>query len=252
MRMGLPFTRFFGAAVLVILCCSRSLLAATPDMLPAMVGSGPTALINLIDSKHVMGRGPQHGALFFEARVEPNGYPMYSRVWGTTKETEPLRDELRAKLREARFIPATYQHRHVYAWFFGTLAFSVMDGKPHLRIFANQELPELQKENDFIAPQPIWWPQKKYDFAKLKDPWGSWSSEDIPVEADMLLTIDATGTPKDVRLERIIPADKKAYGDWALMIFQQRSYLPAYRNGKPVDSTTHFKFYFKPGWYHML
>jgi hypothetical protein len=252
MRMGLPFTRFFGAAVLVILCCSRSLLAATPDMLPAMAGSGPTALINLIDSKHVMGRGLQHGALFFEARVEPNGYPMFSRVWGTTKETEPLRDELRAKLREARFSPAIYQGRHVYAWFFGTLAFSVMDGKPHLRIFANQELSELQKENDFIAPQPIWFPQKKYDFAKLKDPYGGWSSEDRPVEADMLLTIDATGTAKDVRLERIIPADKKAYGDWALMIFQQRSYLPAYRNGKPVDSTTHFKFYFVPGWYHML
>jgi hypothetical protein len=88
-----------------------------------------------------------------------------------------------------------------------------VDGKPHLRIFANQELSELQKENDFIAPQPIWFPSKVYDFAKWKDPYGAWSSENRPVEADMLLTIDATGTLKDVHLERILPADKKAYGD---------------------------------------
>jgi hypothetical protein len=67
-----------------------------------------------------------------------------------TKETEPLRDQLREKLAEARFIPAVYNHRHVYAWFYGTMAFSVVDGKSHLRIFANQELPELQRESDFI------------------------------------------------------------------------------------------------------
>ena len=251
--MGFPFTRFFGAAVLVILCGSRSQLpAATPDMLPAMVGSGPTALINMINPKHVVDRGQQHGALFFVVRVDPNGFPAYSRIWGTTKETEALRDELKARLREARFIPAIYQHRHVYAWFYGTLAFSVMDGKPHLRIFANQEVAELQRENDFIAPQPIWFPQKVYDFAKWKDPSGGWASEEKPVETDMLLTVDGAGTVKDVRLERIIPADKKTYGDAALTIFRQRSYLPAFRNGKPVDSTTHVKFYFVPGWYHML
>ena len=57
--------------------------------------------------------------------------------------------------------------------FFGTLTFSVMDGKPHLRIFANQELSELQKETDFIAPQAIWMPGHIYDHAKIgKNPFG--------------------------------------------------------------------------------
>jgi len=107
------------------------------------------------------------------ARVDPNGFPSYSKVWGMTKETEALRDELRERLAQARFMPAMYEHRPVYAWFYGTLAFSVVDGKPHLRIFANQELPELQKETDFIAPQPIWLPSKIYDYAKLQDPFGS-------------------------------------------------------------------------------
>ncbi len=251
MRIALRFTNIFVAAVLGTLLCGRSLLAENPDMLPALVGSGPKSLVNLINTKHLMDRSQQHGALFFLARVDPNGYPSYSKVWGTTKETEPLRDELRERLAEARFMPAVYQHRNVYAWFYGTAAFSVVDGKPHLRLFANQELPELQKESDFIAPQPIWLPGKIYDFAKWKDPSGAWASDDKPVMAEMLLTVDAAGHLKDVRLQSITPPGKPSYGDAALMIFRQRLYLPAYRNGKPVESTTHIKFYFVPEWYRL-
>ncbi len=251
MSIALRYTTIFAAAVLITLLCGRSLLAETPDMLPALIGSGPKSLVNLIDTKHLMNRGQQHGAMFFLARVDPNGYPSYSKVWGTTKETNPLRDELRQRLAEARFVPAVYQHRNVYAWFYGTLAFSVVDGKPHLRIFANQELPELQKESDFVAPQPIWFPGKVYDFAKLKNPFGSWASDDKPVVAEMLLTVDAAGHLKDVRLQSLTPPGKPSYGDAALMIFRQQLYLPAYRNGKAVESTTHFKFYFVPSFYYL-
>jgi hypothetical protein len=125
------------------------------------------------------------------AQVDPNGFPSYSKVWGMTKETEALRDELRERLSQARFIPTSYNHRQAYAWFYGTLAFSVIDGKPHLIIFANQELPELQKESDFIAPQPIWLPGKIYDFAKWKEPFGPWMSDGKPGVAEMLLNVEA-------------------------------------------------------------
>src|SRR5207302_8260116 len=84
-----------------------------PDMRPALIGSGPNSLVNLISTKHLMERGVQHGALFFMARVDPNGFPSYSKVWGMTKETEALRDELRERLAQARFMPAMYQHRTV-------------------------------------------------------------------------------------------------------------------------------------------
>jgi hypothetical protein len=170
---------------------------------------------------------------------------------GNDQETEPLRDELRERLAEARFLPAVYNHRHVYAWFYGTLAFSVVDGKPHLRIFANQELPELEKESDFIAPQPIWLPGKIYDFAKWRDPFGPWMTKDNPGMAEMLLTVDASGHIKDVRVESMTPAGNEGYSHAALLIFQQRMYLPAYRNGKPVESTTHAKFYFVPAFYRL-
>ena len=222
-----------------------------PDMRPALVGNGPKSLVNLIDGKHVMERGLQHGALFFVARVDPNGFPSYSKIWGGTDQIKPLRDEVRERLAEARFIPAVYNHRHVYAWLYGTVAFSSPDGKPHLRVFANQELSELQKESDFIAPQPIWLPGKIFDYAKLKDPFGSWGTKDKPGLADMLATIDASGQIKDLQLEKLDPAEKKSYGEEALKIVRQRLYLPAYRNGKAVDSTTHVKFYFVPEFYSL-
>jgi hypothetical protein len=220
-------------------------------MRPALVGNGPKSLVNLINGKHVMERGLQHGALFFMARIDPNGFPSYSKIWGATDEIKPLRDEVRERLAEARFIPAVYNHQHVYAWLYGTVAFSSTDGKPHLRVFANQELSELQKESDFIAPQPIWLPGKIFDYAQLKNPFGSWMTEDKPGVADMLVTVDASGQIKDLRLEQVDPADKKSYGEEAMKLVRQRLYLPAYRNGKPVESTTHVKFYFIPAFYSL-
>lgn len=242
----------FLALMAITLGIGSSLRAESlPDMRPALVGNGPKSLVNLINAKHVMERGLQHGALFFMARIDPNGFPSYSRIWGAVDQIKPLRDEVRERLAEARFIPAVYNHQHVYAWLYGTVAFSSTDGKPHLRVFANQELSELQKESDFIAPQPIWLPGKIYDYATLKNPFGSWMTEDKPGVADMLVTVDASGQIKDLRLEHVEPADKQSYGEEAVKLVRQRMYLPAYRNGKPVDSTTHVKFYFIPAFYSL-
>jgi len=233
----------FGCASL----CAESL----PDMRPALVGNGSRSLVNLINGKHVMERGLQHGALYFMARIDPNGFPSYSKVWGQTDEIKPLRDEVRERLAEARFLPAVYNHQHVYAWLSGTVAFTSTDGKPHLRIFCNQELPELQKESDFIAPQTIWLPGKIYDYAKWKDPFSSWGTEDKPGLPNVSLTVDASGKVKDAHLDSLPPGTTQAYADAALLIIRQQLYLPAYRNGRPVDSTTHPKLYFVPA-FHSL
>jgi len=221
------------------------------SMRPALVGNGPKSLVNLINTKHVMDRGVKHGALFFYASVHPNGFPAYSKVWGMTKETEPLRDELRERLAEARFIPALYNNRPVYAGFYGTLTFSVIDGKPHLRIFANQELTELQKESDFIAPQALYIPTHVYDLKEIKEPFGSWMTEDKPGMAEMSLTVDASAHVNDLHVERVSPSESQRYADAAADIMRRRVFLPAYRNGKAVDSTTHFKFYFVPAFYRL-
>ena len=232
---------------LVTLLIGTSVSAESlPDRRPALVGSGPRSLVNMISTKHLMERGFQHGAMYFMARIDPNGYPSYSRVWGETDKIQPLRDEVRERLAEARFIPAVYNHQHVYAWMFGTIAFTTTDGKPHLRVFANQELSELQKESDFIGPQEVWLPGKIYDYSKWKEPFGSWWTADKAGIPDIALTVDAAGQIKDAHLQNLPPGTTQAYADAALLIIRQRLYLPAYRNGKPVDSTTHPKFYFVP------
>jgi hypothetical protein len=240
----------------VILAAAASLAASAiaenlSDMRPALVGSDSKALINLIDTQSLMKRGQGHAALFFNAVIRPNGSVARRQIWGKTKESELLWYELRHKLEQASFVPAVYNHRNVYAAFYGTLTFSVINGKPHLRIFANQELPELEKESDFIAPQPIDVPGHIYNFRTLKNPFGSWATEDKPGEAEMSLTIDASGHLKDVHLLSVTPAEKQPYGETALQIMRERTYLPAFRNGKSVDSTTHYKFYFVPSFYQM-
>ena len=217
-----------------------------PDMRPALVGNGPKSLVNLINGKHVMDRGLPHGALYFMARIDPNGYPSYSKIWGETDKIKPLRDEVRERLAEARFVPAVYNHQHVYAWMSGTVAFSSTDGKPHLRVFANQELSELEKESDFIAPQTIWLPGKIYDYAKWKDPFGSWWTSDKGGSPNVSLSVDSSGHLKDAHLESLPEGTTQAHADAALLIIRQQLYLPAYRNGKPVDSTIHPKLYFIP------
>jgi hypothetical protein len=226
-------------------------ISSAQEMRPALVGNGAKSLVNLINTKHVMDRGVKHGALFFMARVDPNGFPSYSKVWGMTKETEPLRDELRERLAQARFIPAVYNGKNVWAWFYGTLAFSTSDGKPHLRIFANQEMPELQKESDFIAPQPIWLPGKNYDVGQLKDPFGSWWTGDKPGIAYLLMNVDSSGKIKDVQVEKVDPTEASKYGEEAVKRARQWLCLPAYRNGKPVDSVTHLRWYYVPAFYRL-
>jgi hypothetical protein len=75
----------------------------------------------LINGKHVIERGLQHGALYFMARIDPNGFPSYSKIWGETDKIKPLRDEVHERLAEARFVPAVYNHQHVFAWMSGTI-----------------------------------------------------------------------------------------------------------------------------------
>jgi len=67
-------------------------------------------------------------------------------------------------------------------------------------------------------------------------------TEDKPGVADISLTTDAAGNLKEIHLISVTPQESKRYGDAAIEVMRQRVFLPAYRNGKPVDSTTHEKF----------
>jgi hypothetical protein len=212
-----------------------------------LIGSGPDALINLIDGKGLIQRGQGHGAIRFLAYIRPNGSTVGSRVYGGTPGTDLLKFEVRKRLRNAQFVPAVYNHQRVYAYFYGTVMLGVIDGKPRLRIFANQEQSELEKESDFIQPQSFEIPNHYYEPQKFPD--NSWWSEDTPTVVVVRESVDATGKMKEMQVEKeISPGNNR--GVAALKYIRPLTFLPAFRNGRPVESVTHVNFVFVPPFWH--
>jgi hypothetical protein len=225
-----------------------SLGAALPDMRPILVGSGPDSLINLIDCKGLIQHGQSHGAIRIVAYVRPNGSTVASRVYGGTPGTDLLRFEVRKCLRRTQFIPAVYNRQRVYAFFYGTVVFGAIDGKPRLRIFANQEQSELEKESDFIQPQSFEIPNHYYEPQKYPDK--SWWDDDTGTVVVVKETIDATGKVKDLQIEREIPSGS-GRSETALKVIHEATFFPGFRNGRPVDSVTHVNFIFIPPYWNL-
>jgi hypothetical protein len=224
---------------------------ALPDMRPALIGSGRNSLVNLIDTQALLKKGQQHGAVFFRCLVHPSGGTDYRIAYGGTPNTETLRLEVKEKLYAAKFIPAAYNHHNTYAWFYGTVTFSVIDEKPHLRVYANQEKSALAEGADFIAPQSIYVATHTYDpRPRMREAFGSWSMEDVPGTVDLEMTVPvSSGQLKEIHVVKENPPGK-GYGDYALRVLKDFTWLPAYKNGRPVEMSTHLTFTFlPPDWY---
>jgi hypothetical protein len=240
--------RTCGAAAIFLIAATFSVRGESlPDMRPALVGSAPSSIVNIIDTQKLMKSGMQHGAVYFSCWVRPSGSTLYNFIWGETDGADALRQELKLKLQRSYFIPAVWQGHNVYGYFIGTATFNVgTDGKPHVRVYANQEKSELAEGRDFIAPQVIYLPTRKYEWFKF--PRGSWATEEKPALVELELKIDAGGQLKDARVIKEDPAGT-GLGEYFLKEARQNVFLPAYRNGKPVDSTTHPTLIFIPGNY---
>ncbi|HEV2046208.1 MAG TPA: energy transducer TonB [Chthoniobacterales bacterium] len=221
-----------------------------PDMRPALVGSGRGSLVNLIDTQALIKRGQQHGAVLFRCLVQPSGQTAYQIAYGGTPNSDVLRLEVRHKLHDAYFIPAVYNHHNTFAWFYGTVTFSVIDGKPHLRVYANQEKSELAQGSDFITPQSIYVTGHVYNrVPRMKYPFGSWATEDVPGTVEFELTVSTNGQLKEIHIVQENPPGK-GYGQNALGDLKEFTWLPAYKNGRPVEMPTHLTFTFlPPDWY---
>src|SRR6476646_3389017 len=133
---------------------SPSPTPALPELRPDLSGTAPNSLINTIDTADLVKKGQKEAAVMFSCLVAPTGNVVRSGAYRGTRGSELLEQELLKRLATAKFIPAIHNHQPVIAVFFGTVKFAVVDGKPRLRIFANQQLQEVDKETDFIDPQP--------------------------------------------------------------------------------------------------
>ena len=216
--------------------------AQLPQYRPALLPLGPNSVINRIDEAGLIRDGQKDGSLYFRCSVSKTGEIVDTWTYRQSPDSTLLERELVRCLDQAVFIPAVYDHEPVNVFFFGTVTFKVVDGKPRLRIFANQEEAELKKESDFIGPQPFVGRGSKFE--GLHYPNDTVTSE-LTGMVEMAMKIDATGKLLDLRAVSEYPP-LVGFGRAAAEDFRVATFIPAFREGKPVECNITLPVYYEP------
>src|SRR4029078_11017595 len=103
-------------------------------------------------------------------------------------------------------------------------------------------LNELDKETDYIDPQPYVGQDSK--FTGLHYPATGISVATAGVVA-LALNVDAKGNLKDIEVLSEEPP-LLGFGDAARSDFDGGRFIPAFRNGQPVESNVKIPVYYKP------
>jgi hypothetical protein len=154
--------------ILVAVLASLSLWAwrlpaeTLPQIRPALIGSGQGSLVNLIDAQDLFRKGQRDAWVMFDCFVAADGIAFGSDFFTASPNSNLLQNEIRKRVRQTRFIPAVYNHKRTSAWFAGTVVFAVANGKPHLRMYANQDLDIIKSGTDFVTRQIIDVPNHYY------------------------------------------------------------------------------------------
>lgn len=212
---------------------------------PALVGNGPNALVNVVNTKRLVEKGQRDGLLMFTCHVNPSGKVQFYYIYRETPGTKWLKEEVGNSIWACRFIPAIYNGQRTDVSFAGTVVFWVVDGKPHLRIYANQNHDDIAKRNDFIAPQLL---PNTID-------WQAAGSDPILGQArvygkqgaiQLSITVDASGNPKDLK---VILENPPGFGfdTFAKNTYAKAKWIPGFRNGRPVNCTFDYTEWFVLG-----
>lgn len=239
--VGLLLTAEFASSQTVKIA-SPTATPALPEFRPALVGTGPESLINKIDTADLIKKGQIDAAVMFSCLVSPTGDVVRSACYRGTRGSELLEQEVLKRLANAKFIPAIHNHQPVIAVFYGTVTFANVKGKPRLRIFSNQQLEEVKNENDFIDPQPYVGPGSKFTGIHYPD---TGTTVVLTGVVELSLAVDAAGNLKDVQVVTEEPP-YLSFGQAALSDFNGAKFIPAFRNGKPVESKVTIPIYYKP------
>jgi hypothetical protein len=214
---------------------------ANSDYRPILLGKGPDALINRIDAAALAKAGQKDGLVMFTCSVGKNGKMVVSAVYRASPNSELLQQELKRRLIDAVFVPGIYEKQPVDAVYYGTISFVVVNGKPRLRIFSNQEYPELQKESDFIGPQPI--VGGVSGFVGVHYPPAAAAQVPVSGIADIKISIDEHGV-----VQSMSPVGEHppllGFAAQALMDLYGTKFIPAFRDGKPVACEVTLPLYF--------
>jgi len=208
--------------------------AALPMYRPILIGQGPKSLIDRIDTQDLIKKGQKDALIMFNCAVRKDGSVEWSATYRGTPDSDFLKQELQKRLSPAsdpRFIPAVYNHQPVDAIYYGTVTLAVLDGKPRLRIFSNQEAEELAKEHDFIGPQPFFGNESNFTGFHYPPPEEARVLVDGMVELKM--RVDATGNLQEIKALSEKPPFL-GFAKAALADFSNTRFIPAFRDGKPA------------------
>ena len=235
-------TRLACFIVAAIANCAAANVSAEnlPQMRPAMIGSGPGSLVNLIDTQALFQKGQRDAWVMFDCFVAADGVAFGSDFFTASPNSNLLQNEIRKRVRQTRFIPAVYNHKRTSAWFAGTVVFAVANGKPHVRIYANQDLDVIKSGVDFVAPQIIDVPNNYYlNFPK--SPTGT-VRDDAAGVVKVRHSVDANG--KTTNVEMISEPPGSQAGEYLKKALPMVDFTPGYRNGKPAATTYTFTWWF--------
>jgi len=207
---------------------------ATTDVAyrPILLGQGPNSLVNRIDTAALVKGGQKDGLIMFNALIDKTGKMVVSAFYRESPNSTLLEQEVKRRLRDTVFVPGIYNHKPVDAVYYGTVSFVVVEGKqPRLRIFSNQEYPELKAESDFIGPQPILGGESGFNGVHYPPA----AAAQVPVSgiADIRLQLDDKGEIQSLSVAGEHPP-LVGFGAQALMDLYATKFIPAFREGKPV------------------
>ena len=176
----------------------------------------------------------------FYCVVNKKGKVVSSAVYRESPGSEALERQIRKNVENSSFIPALYNSKPVDAIYYGTATFFVAEGRPRLRIFSNQETPEVAAENDFIGPQPVYGGESKFlglHYPKKAD--GKTAGI-----AELNLQIDQEGNLKRISVAYEYPSES-GFGEAALADFVNAKFVPAFRSGEPVECAIQLPIYYQ-------
>ena len=209
---------------------------------PALLGIGPNSVINRIDTQDLIKKGQKDGSIMFCCSVTNTGAIANTWTYRGSPGSELLEQELVRRLDQAAFVPGIYNHQPVHVLFYGTVTFAVVNGKPRLRIFANQEAAELKKESDFIGPQPFVGRDSKFEGLHYPD-----DVLGAPVSGlvGLAMKVDANGNLKELQVASEEPP-LVGFRRAAAEDFRVAKFIPAFRDGKPVECSITLPVYYEP------
>lgn len=208
---------------------------------PIVLGKGPKSLVDRIDTQALIKAGQKDALVMFTCFVDKNGKMVESAVYRSTPNSDPLQRELKRGLLDAEFIPAIYNQSPVDAVYYGTVSFVVVQGKPRLRIFSNQEYPELTKESDFVGPQPIFGGGSH--FSGLHYPPAAAAQVPVSGIADIKVKIDENGNLEWMEAIGEHPP-LVGFAAQGLVDLDGTKFIPAFREGKPVSCEVTLPLYY--------